>query len=273
MTRTAEWRCINNFLSANGPKGRMVREVRGRINFYNVLALNTFLESRILPKYNCKMKFPAVAFDLDGTLYPNYRLNVRLVPFILKEQRLLRAFRNARIRLRKSGRGAEGDFYDEQAKITGDILGENADKVKEKIEKLIYRGWEDHFKKIRLFPHVAETLDALCKNGIKLGLLSDFPPETKLKNLGIFDCWDAIVCSEQIGYLKPDTASLLEMAKQMSFAPEQILYVGNSVPYDVAGAHKAGMKAALVSALPFLYDRKADFVFSDYRKLRDYVLG
>jgi putative hydrolase of the HAD superfamily len=155
----------------------------------------------------------------------------------------------------------------------GEILGENTEKVREKIEKLIYLGWEDHFKKIRLFPHVVETLEALRKNGITLGLLSDFPPETKLKNLGIFDCWDAIVSSEQVGYLKPDTASLLEMAKRMGAAPAQILYVGNSVSYDVAGAHKAGMKAALVSALPFLNGSKADFVFSDYRQLRDYVLS
>jgi len=218
------------------------------------------------------MKFQAVAFDLDGTLYPNYRLNVRLVPFILKEQRLLRAFGKARTILRKSGGGTGGNFYEKQAKIAGDILGEGTEKVMEKVEKLIYRGWEDHFKKIRLFPHVAETLDALRENGITLGLLSDFPPETKLKNLGILECWDAIVCSEQVGYLKPDTASLLEMAKQMGAAPEQILYVGNSVSYDVTGAHKAGMKAALVCTLPFLHGRKADFVFSDYRKLRDYVL-
>ena len=219
------------------------------------------------------MRFSAVAFDLDGTLYPNYRLNVRLLPFILKEQRLLRAFRNARIQLRKSGRGTGGNFYEEQAKIMGEILGESAEKVMEKVERLIYRGWEDHFKKIRLFSHVAETLDALRKNGITLGLLSDFPPETKLRNLKIYEYWDVIVCSEQAGYLKPDTAAFLEMAKRMGAAPEQILYVGNSVSYDVVGAHKAGIKAALVRVAPFLPCRKADFVFSDYRQLRDYVLS
>jgi putative hydrolase of the HAD superfamily len=218
------------------------------------------------------MKFPAVAFDLDGTLYPNYRLNLRLIPFILKEQRLLRAFRKARIQLRKSGGKIDGSFYEAQAKIMGEILGEDAEKVLEKAEKLIYRGWEDHFKKIRLFPHVEETLDALRKNGITLGLLSDFPPETKLKNLKIFEYWDAVACSEQSGYLKPDTAAFLEMAKRLGKTPEQILYVGNSVSYDVAGAHKAGMKAALVRAVPFLSGRRADFIFSDYRQLRDYVL-
>jgi putative hydrolase of the HAD superfamily len=70
----------------------------------------------------------------------------------------------------------------------------------------------------------------------------------------------------------------------MDTPPEQILYVGNSVSYDVAGAHKAGMKAALVRTLPFLSGRekapaaapnwrRADFIFSDYRQLRDYVLN
>jgi putative hydrolase of the HAD superfamily len=121
----------------------------------------------------------------------------------------------------------------------------------------------------------------LRKNGIKLGLLSDFPPEQKLKNLGIFEYWDAVVCSERAGYLKPDTAAFLELAKQMKAAPEQILYVGNSVSYDVAGAHKAGMKAALVRAAPFFSGREkrpsslreADFIFSRYRQLRDYVLN
>jgi putative hydrolase of the HAD superfamily len=226
------------------------------------------------------MKFKAVAFDLDGTLYHNYRLNFRLVPFIIKEQRLLRAFGKARTRLRKSGGEMSCDFYEAQAKIVGEILGERAEKAKEKIEKLIYRGWEDHFKKVRLFPHVEETLGALRKNGITLGLLSDFPPETKLKNLKISGCWDAVVCSEQAGYLKPDPAPFLEMAERMGVPPEQILYVGNSVSYDVAGAHKAGMKAALVRAVPFLpgrektapNGRRADFIFSDYRQLRDYVL-
>jgi putative hydrolase of the HAD superfamily len=129
-----------------------------------------------------------------------------------------------------------------------------------------------------------ETLAALRKRGITLGLLSDFPPETKLKNLKIFEYWDTVVCSEQAGYLKPDPAPFLEMAKRMGAPPEQILYVGNSIAYDVAGAHKAGMKAALVRAVPFLPGREkppstapdvriADFIFSDYRQLLDYMLN
>jgi putative hydrolase of the HAD superfamily len=50
--------------------------------------------------------------------------------------------------------------------------------------------------------------------------------------------------------------------------------VGNSVRYDVSGAKKAGMKAALIS--PWFRPKRsagnADFVFTDYRALREYVL-
>ena len=105
------------------------------------------------------MKFSALAFDLDGTLYPNYRLYVRLIPFLLKNQRLLRAMDKARTWLRESG-GYSTDFYDTQAALMAEILKKPAGKIKEQTERLIYRGWEPFFNKIGLFPHVRETLDS-----------------------------------------------------------------------------------------------------------------
>ena len=57
----------------------------------------------------------------------------------------------------------------------------------------------------------------------------------------------------------------------------EILYVGNNVSYDVGGAHAAGMKAALIlprrKKLPSGEGSPPDFVFSDYRQLRDFVLS
>jgi putative hydrolase of the HAD superfamily len=228
------------------------------------------------------MKFTAVAFDLDGTLYPNYRLNIRLIPFILKEHRLLRAMDRARTKLRKSGE-YENDFCGNQAKLMAGILGIPADEVREKTERLIYRGWEPFFKRIRLFPNVKETLEIFREKGIKLGLLSDFPPETKLKNLGISAYWHTVVCSEQVGRLKPDPAPFLELARSMETEAEQILYVGNSVSYDVVGARNAEMKSALIRPgwkkhFPASITRgesspHPDFIFYDYRQLCDYVLN
>ena len=221
------------------------------------------------------VRFSAVAFDLDGTLYPEFRLYLRLIPFLSKNHRLLRAMGKARSRLRKSG-AYEGDFYELQARLMGEILGEAPEKVKEKTDRLIYRGWEPFFKDIKLFPRVRETLDAFRATGIRMGLLSDFPPEKKLENMKLDGYWDATLCSEHSGRLKPDPASFLELAGKMGKNPEEILYVGNKVHYDVQGAHAAGMKAALIlprwKRHPAVSGDKGVFVFYDYRQLLDFVL-
>jgi putative hydrolase of the HAD superfamily len=214
-----------------------------------------------------------VAFDLDGTLYPNYRLNIRLIPFVLTNLPLLMAFGKARDQIRAEQKIFPTGFYEAQADYAARFLKADPALIKEKIERCIYRGWEPLFKKIKLFPHVIQTLEALKNAGLKLGLLSDFPPELKLEHLGLGGFWDAVLCSEQIGALKPDPLSFQELARAMGLAPAEILYVGNSRVYDVEGAKRAGMKAALVTGFPKSPKTQGpDFVFFDYRQLSEYML-
>lgn len=221
-----------------------------------------------------RQELDAVAFDLDGTLYPNYRFYLRLLPFIIREHKLLRAMGSARDTLRAASH--EGRFYDIQARIMADILKDNPEKIYTKTEQLIYRGWEPLFKKVKLFSYVHETLTAFKADGLKLGLLSDFPPLKKLEYLGIADYWDAVLCSEETGRLKPDPTPFRALSEALQVPPERILYVGNSVEYDIRGAKNAGFKAALVQNPLALFTRKvpeADFIFKDYRQLRRYVLS
>jgi putative hydrolase of the HAD superfamily len=119
---------------------------------------------------------------------------------------------------------------------------------------------------------VSETLADFKDAGLKLGLLSDFPPETKLRNLKIDEPWDVVLCSERFGRLKPDPVSFHALADQLGVPPGRILYVGNSVKYDIVGARNAGMKSALISKFR-ARNSGADFVFSDYRQLRRFVLS
>ena len=219
----------------------------------------------------------AVAFDLDGTLYPNYRLNIRLLPFLCRHLRLIAAFGRARNIIRDEQEQASSyhqpDFYNYQAQIVARLLNTEPEQFKEKIDRLIYRGWEPFFSRIKLFPHVREFLAELKTAGLKLGLLSDFPPEIKLKNLGLNGYWNTVLCSESIGALKPAIRPFAELADALCCPPEQILYVGNSHRYDVEGARRAGMKTALFTHW-FMYSggNKADFTFHSYRQLRDFVL-
>jgi putative hydrolase of the HAD superfamily len=218
-----------------------------------------------------KARFKAVAFDLDGTLYPNHRLYALLIPFFLKEQRLLRAFGKARTLLRDGADAGEGDFYTRQAYLAAHILKSDPADVQNRIERLIYRGWEPLFSSVRLYPRVLETLNLFRDTGIRLGLLSDMPPETKLLNLGIDEVWDAVICSERTGFLKPHPAPFAALADALAVNPAEILYVGNSQPYDAAGAVQSGMSAALIRGRPARSEIPV-FSFHDYRTLCTYVL-
>jgi putative hydrolase of the HAD superfamily len=217
----------------------------------------------------------AIAFDLDGTLYPNSQFYPRLVPFILKEYKLLIALGKARDILRE--KEYAGDFYDNQAQLMAEMLHSDPVSIKDKTEKLIYRGWESIFKKVKLYAHVHETLQAFKEAGFKLGLLSDFPLPQKVDYLKLNGYWDVMLGSEETHHLKPDPAPFLKLSELFSVPPERILYVGNSVSYDIIGAKGVGMKTAYVKSLyKTIFSRKdggADFVFTNYKQLRSYILG
>ncbi|MDR2730143.1 MAG: HAD hydrolase-like protein [Treponema sp.] len=227
-----------------------------------------------------------VAFDLDGTLYPNFKLYKKIIPVLLKELPLMIAFGKARNIIREEQGTSPNypleDFYTYQAEFTAKILKLKQYHVKEKIDRIIYTGWEPLFKNIKLFTNAAETLYALKEAGYKTGLLSDFPAEKKLENLGIAgggdsNLWDAVLCSEHYGVLKPHPLPFNELARAMALPAGKILYVGNNRSYDVAGAHIAGMKTAWIKS-PFSRGKGCNqpppgFCFSNYRQLYDYMLN
>jgi putative hydrolase of the HAD superfamily len=232
-----------------------------------------------------KKNFDGVAFDLDGTLYANYQFYVRILPFVIKELPLITAWGKARNTIRRTGANLSGgDFYKKQAALMGEYLGKEPGALRARHEALVYRGWEEVFKRIPLFPHLKETLREFHGAGLKLGVLSDLPPERKLENMGLSGFWDTQLCSELSGGLKPNKTAFLVLAEKMGLPPERILYVGNSIRYDVLGSKSAGLKAALI--VPSLLRRRrsggrtggkragyADFVFSSYRQLSNYVLN
>ncbi|MDR0383094.1 MAG: HAD family hydrolase [Spirochaetaceae bacterium] len=225
----------------------------------------------------------AVGFDVDGTLYPEWRLYLRTWQGALSSPRLFAAFARTRQRLRRTAAVAkETSFYDLQALTCAKELGAGDDAVetvKAAIARQVYGTVERYFDGIRPYPYVRETLCAMKESGLKLAILSDFPLARKLESLRLSGMWDAELCSEEIGALKPHPLSFLRLAEQLDLPPERILYVGNNPRYDIAGAKNAGMKAALRCSFPRFPLRHGQivgstqkFAFNDYRQLKDYVL-
>lgn len=219
------------------------------------------------------MNFRAVAFDIDGTLYPNYRFYIRVAPFAVCHLRLMLALGRVRKELRTlSIPPGTGSFYREQGRLLAREMGMTPEAAIQFIEQKIYRGWEPIFARVKPYAHLKETLAALKTGGLKLGVLSDFPAVSKLSYLGLSPYWDVVLCSEEVGNLKPAPEPFQMLARHLGCEPAEILYVGNSYGYDVQGARAAGFGTAIITP-PWKRVPDAGFAFSDYRKLQKYVLN
>ncbi len=216
----------------------------------------------------------AVAFDIDGTLYPSLKLYLSMTFYVFKHLKFYLKFSKVRRQLHRTAPLA--DFYEYQARLFAHEYGCSAQEAKQMIHQICYIGMKPYFKKMKPFPHVVECIKAFKAAGLKIGILSDFPPEQKDDIWGIRDLCDVCLGSEQSGALKPSLYPFGILAKELKLNYNEILYVGNSRKCDVHGATNAGMKTAFVQNGFFklfnIKSSKAVISFSDYRKLRDFVL-
>jgi putative hydrolase of the HAD superfamily len=215
------------------------------------------------------MRFTAVGFDVDGTLYSNALMYLASVPFFLSRPRLMLAFR----RVRRAIRGVSpiADFHEVQARMLAAELGIDADRARGIIDRRIYRGSERVLSAVPRFPHVRETVAALRAAGMRVGLLTDFPLGGKLDRLGLEGLWDVKIEAEKVGYLKPRREPFEALLAGLDAEPGETLYVGNNYHYDVLGARAVGMRSAHLTARPGR-DSEADVSFYSYRKLGRWIL-
>lgn len=99
-----------------------------------------------------------------------------------------------------------------------------------------------------LFSDVNDALSRLRSRGMRLGILSNFPPhlEEILARHGIHGYFDFFVVSSLVGMEKPDSA-IFELAIERAGVPkEEILYVGDHMDDDIRGARAVGLPAVLV---------------------------
>ena len=216
------------------------------------------------------MDVDAVAFDVDGTLYPNSRMYLNSVIFSLGRLRFLFHFRTVRRQIRQI-RPLE-DFRLVQARMLANRMSLSTEEAKNRIDHAIYYRWQRAFRNIRPYPHLVDLLLRLHDYGYSLGVMSDFPVGDKLANLDLPQVWDRVLTSEATGYLKPNPEPFYALASSLDTTPERVLYVGNSYEYDIVGASKVGMKTAHLARVP-VDGSVADVTFSDYRMLDESLLG
>lgn len=205
----------------------------------------------------------AVAFDIDGTLYPVRRIVPRSLPLICAHLKLFYAFGKARQALRRERPGPA--LRRRQAELVAHLLGVDAGEAARRIEQVVYGQWPRRFGRLRPYAGVVQTLAALRRQGLRLGVVSDSPfTREKLSALGLHGGWDAVVSADEAGALKPNPEPFLRVAQLLAVPPGEVMFVGNSYHRDVVGAHCAGMRAAHFTRRR-VRDGVAAVSFSHYR--------
>lgn len=212
----------------------------------------------------------AVAFDIDGTLYPNWSMYLASAPLVIRHGRLFRAFGEARIAARTIR--PIDDLAATTAALTARRLGVSVERAEAMIRDIVYRRWEATLRGVKPYRGARDLLLQLRERGVKIGAMSDFPVGRKLRTLGLDGLWDVAFSSEDTGYLKPNPEPFRRLAAELEQPPERILYVGNSARYDVLGAKGSGMRTAYITRRRFRRAAVADCVFSRYAELRTWLL-
>ncbi len=214
------------------------------------------------------MVIKAVAFDVDGTLYPNSSMYLYSIPEAIRHPLFLYKF--SRVRKKIRGIRPIDDFRALQARIMSESLRIPEAEAAALIETIVYRRWELILKKVRLYKGVREIIAYLKGRRFKLGVLSDFPVKRKLNLLGLDGHWDCAFSSEETGYLKPNPEPFYRLSQCLDTEPEHILYIGNSYRYDVVGAGNAGLKTAHLTAKS-IKESPADVSFKKYDDLKQWI--
>lgn len=101
-----------------------------------------------------------------------------------------------------------------------------------------------HDERIKVFPGVADTLQALRAAGFATGIVTSkrhAPTMRGLNVFGIASLFDVVVGSDDCEGHKPDPAPVLHAAQLLGVDPARCVYVGDS-PFDMQAGKGAGCR-------------------------------
>lgn len=101
---------------------------------------------------------------------------------------------------------------------------------------------------------VGETLAALRQQGLHLGIVSNIDEDQfhpLWERIGLGPYFDAVTTSEEARSCKPHPGIYRHaLGKAGDVAPEEVVFVGDSLDYDVVGANALGMTTVLINDPP-----------------------
>jgi putative hydrolase of the HAD superfamily len=201
----------------------------------------------------------AIVFDVDGTLYRQSPLRRAMALRLLSAHigqplhglrtfRVLSAYRKAQEHLRLTADGPSPDLAEAQLRFACERTKSERAFVTACVERWMEREPLDLLAPC-VRPGLREFLQHCKTRGLRLGVLSDYPAETKLKALGLGGLFDVVLCAQapEVGAFKPHPRGLQVALERLGVTAAESLYVGDRAEVDAAAAAAAGVRCAIIA--------------------------
>lgn len=219
------------------------------------------------------MRIQAIAFDVDGTLYPAFSLYKRCVDISLRAPRIVLSFSLVRRQLREMQTRSDyaistkEELHHFQASLLAHRLKIEESTAYSLLERIFYDEIPQRFSSIQPYSGIKTLLETCRARGFLIAAFSDLPPDKKITSLGLGKLFDRIMCAEDCGRLKPHPYTFLSLSNALGIDPREILYIGNNIEYDIRGAKAVGMHTALRGGS----SADADFCFKKWDEFSDWI--
>lgn len=196
-----------------------------------------------------------VVFDVDGTLYDQRRMRLRMGAGMLAHTVATRSRRTLGIisqyrRLREEMGEQEVDGFEPLLIArTAEAAGCPPDLVRRTVSD-----WMDErplrFLASCRFPGVAEVFAALRQRDKQIGILSDYPVAAKLTALELKADHAVFAGEDAVGMLKPHPKGLQTLIERARASPERTVLIGDRIERDGIAARRAGTHCLIKAARP-----------------------
>lgn len=222
------------------------------------------------------MKIHAILFDLDDTLWP-------VAPVIAGAERTLQAWiaehypavaaaydlaawRQRRNALIATDTRFSYDLWALRLTLLTQVFAEFG--IPASVAEQAMAVFADARNRVDLYPDVMDGLQNLAKL-FRLGSLSNGFAD--LHAIGLAHHFEVMLAAHQVGCAKPAPEIFCQAIHKLSLRPEQIVFVGDDVLLDVAGAQAVGMQTAWMrrhpAAQPAHPEIRADFEVENLHQL------
>lgn len=197
----------------------------------------------------------AVFFDVDFTLiHPGprfqgagYQQSCQECGIRVDPSRFDAAVRGASAALDSADQLYDATLFVNYTKRIIELMGGFGPGVEE-VARRMYDEWAEHHH-FSLYDDVTDSLRALAEAGLRLGLISNSHRclESFQTHFDLRELISVTVSSHDHGYMKPHPSIFEAALARAGVRASEAAMVGDSLPYDVDGARRVGMRGILIA--------------------------